>query len=342
MSDSCHYWQCVFLGVYNQPTWKPHLSSNRPKTIDLPQDAEGSGSLREDNTTEEKTALEVKTSLENAFIDNGRLQRGNDDAASVTLQTDTGEGNGLKLSEEANVKTEISEECQSAPSKDHSHELIKDEALLHTLEITHFPVGTNSDIKTTKVNAALFPKFHRSKSSHSFSHFSLARERTGVTSPPRIKPRSRSFANVSQVTGRNITANSPDHETCELYCSIKPATPSLGFDTGPLVKTGRRKSNFNRTKSFESALRKKPHGKSDSTTYGALDLPPFQRHTSADTGEQLVGATAIQGYSETDLTRSLPETVLANVRRYKGKNLRSERNRNEGVPHYNKFITSLS
>ena len=288
MFDSCQYWQCVFLGVYNQPTWKPHdLSSNRPKTIDLPQDAEGSGSLREDNTTEEKTALEVKTSLENAFIDNGHLQRGNEDAESVTSQTETGEGNELKLSEEAKVKTEISEECQSAPSKDHSHELIKDEALLHTLEITHFPVGTNSDIKTMKVNAALFPKFHRSKSSHSFSHFS-------------------------------------------------PATPSRGFDTGPLVKTGRRKSNFNRTKSFESALRKKPHGKSDSTTYGALDLPPFQRHTSADTGEQLVGAVAIQGYSETDLTRSLPETVLANVRRYKGKNLRSERNRNEGVPHNSK------
>lgn len=296
----------IFLGVSNLCASKPQESSSpvsTPENIDFPLNAQEDPSLKDDNTVKEK----------NTLIDNCQLPLEDQDAASEeAFPKDPRETKEFKYSEQGTVIADINVECQSTPVKDHRHDQpIQESALLQTVQITHFPVSTNSNMETATVCPALSSNFQRSQSFHSFSPLPLRSQSllkgTDIISFPRVKPRSQSFANGSQVTERNVITN---NKTQNSQYSILPEIPRQAFGTRPFCKTERSKSSFSRTKSFESALRKKPHSMSVSTTYRALNLPPFERRSTVVKGEQLKGIVAIPSYSESDFTRSLPETVL--------------------------------
>lgn len=280
-----------------------------------------------DHIAEETTTHGIKSPL-----DNSQLVSSNGEATADTLQKGSiSDESELNLSEYKKPLTrDKSEHCHLTSSKD-NHGQIQEQSSFRTVQITHFPVGTDSDIKTTTMKSPVLTNIQQSKSSHAFSPYSLRSssfvEGTRISSPRGQKPRSGSFANdfsALDVGSESSMINAPEnttrkiHDSYERQHSIHPATPSRAYGAGVLFDTQRFKSdeallsefspNLSRTKSFESAL-SNPHCKSDSTAYGGHDLPPFQRHPSAHKGEQLKG-TCTWRYSEPDLTRTLPQTVF--------------------------------
>ena len=237
------------------------------------------------------------------MIDNNQLSLSNRDATAETLLNDPSGQNELNLSEQAQV-TEISEHCQCTRLKGSRP---KQKEALQTLQITHFPVGTKSDINTTTVQSSMLSNFQRSQSFHSFSRNYSEIERTNITSFPGTSPRSQSLVNDRNITVKPETKAEIRQNSCQHQFSIEPIAPIRAFSIGPSFDSRRSRSNFTRTKSFESALRKKPHHKSDNSTSPASDLPVFQRHSAVLTGEQFKG---VWSHSEPDLTFSLLETVL--------------------------------
>lgn len=190
------------------------------------------------------------------------------------------------------------------------------ESSFESVQITHFPVGTNSGIKTTTVKSPVLKNSQRSKSSCGFSPFSFRSgsfiERTQKMSQENQKTRSRSFANDPLVNESDNTRQER-HDSFERQL-IGPATTERAHAAEGLFDAPRYKSgqvlaskfspNLGRAKSFESML-DNTRCKSDNAAYGGLDLPSFQRHSSALKGRQL--NVPYNWYSsEPDLTRTSP------------------------------------
>lgn len=256
--------------------------------------------------------------------------------------------------------SEKSKQRQLTSPKDRFCGASQTEPTFQTVHVTHFPVGTNSDIKTTTLKSPVLVNAQRSKSSHAFLPHSLRSssfiERTQKTSLQGQKARSRSFANdlsASEANSARGMVHAPENTTRERQepnerqHSIHPATPKRTCGTETLLDTQRPKSdealhsellpNLSRTKSFESIL-SDTRCNSDSTAYVGLDLPPFQRHLSSFKGGQLKG-TYNWSYSEPDLTRTVPRFLTLpytageqrgsvicgpQIERYKGKELRRQ------------------
>ena len=201
-----------------------------------------------------------------------------------------------------------------------------------TVQITHFAVGKNSDVKTTTVKSPVLTDNQRSKSPSVFSPFSPRSssfiERARKASVLEYKPRSRSLANdviAVEVISSSGIVNIPEKTNPEKYDSLKrQRSTDL---TGELLDTRRFKSdeklpldispNLSKSKSFESVL-SNIRCKAESPQYRDLDLPPYRSHSSVLKDGQLQGF----GYwscSESDLTYTLPETGFLTENRSPGR-----------------------
>ena len=191
------------------------------------------------------------------------------------------------------------------------------ESSFESVQITHFPVGTNSGIKTTTVKSPVL----KNSQSCGFSPLSLRSgsfiERTPKMSLENQKARSRSFANDRLVNGSDNTRreryDSFQRQPLVHSASTQRVHAAEGwFDDLRYKSDEILPSNFSpnlgRAKSFESML-DNTRFKSNNTTYGGPDLPSFQRHSSSFKGTQLNPPCNGWYSSEPDLTRSLQETV---------------------------------
>ena len=188
------------------------------------------------------------------------------------------------------------------------------ESSFESVQITHFPVGTNSGIKTTTVKSPVLKNSQRSKSSCGFSPYSFRSgsfiERTQKMSLENHKTRSRSFANDCLVNESDNTRQErrDSFERQLIYpATTQRAHVAEGLFEAPRCTSGQvLASNFSpnlgRAKSFESML-DNTSSKSDNAAYGGL--ASFQRHLSAIKGGQL--NTPCNWYSsEPDLTCTSP------------------------------------
>ena len=282
-----------------------------PENSSLVLGTGGDGSLEKDNPVRHITVHEVKRPLVNPWAKNCQLPLSKEGSTSEMLPKYPSKESEIKLNDEAEDITDIRVQCQRTASKNHNRETVQ------ALQITHFPVGTNSGIETTTVrDTALLSNI---QSANWFSVSSLRSnsvlEISDVTSPSRIKPRSQSLANDFRVNVSSVMTRTPDNRTqetrdcSERQYSIQPVDPNRDCDVEPLFKTGRSKSSFGGTKSLESALRKKSHCKSDDSTYRALDLPSPQRHSPVLKAEQLEETLPILGSSDSSFSSSSPEIV---------------------------------
>ncbi|XP_068699549.1 uncharacterized protein [Montipora foliosa] len=157
------------------------------------------------------------------------------------------------------------------------------------LQITHFPVDGNSE-----VNTALFLNTYESgnPSVHMFSpptENSDPLGRSDITSVPEAKPHDHSFFNDSQVT----------EKTMLLHLSGEAPEPEIFSNQLVYSTETRGTSNFNRTASLESGLRKK----SKNSIYRSLDT------SQGLSSENLKEAEAIPNYAESRLSHSTPEML---------------------------------
>lgn len=326
-------------------TLEPSSLERPPGNSDAFLTSNGDLILKEGRISEEKTTHGVKTPLQNSV---SQLMFNNEQAAKYKLPKGfiSNKTKPYQIEREKSL-SEKSEQRQLTSAKDRYR------GASQTVHITHFPVGTNSDITTTT-------NVQRSKSSHAFLPYSLRGssfiERTRKTSLQGQKARSRSFANdfsAVEANGARGMVHAPENTTQKRQepheHSIHPTTPKRTYGTETLLDTQRLKSdealhsellpNLSRTKSFESIL-SNTRCKLDSTAYVGLDLPPFQRHLSSFKGGLLKG-TYNWSYSEPDLTRTVPSAVFLTSsctagqqsgsvicgpqnERYKGKELRQQ------------------
>lgn len=141
-------------------------------------------SVQQNLAVTEKAKQDVKPSEADVPTDYNQLSLSTIDVTSEPLSKDFEGKNALDLSPEAN-STENRDDCISSPGP-------LEETGPQTLQVTHFPVNTNSGIKTS----VLSDRF-TSRSSLPFSRSRSFLERTRATSFLRTKLRSRSFANGS-------------------------------------------------------------------------------------------------------------------------------------------------
>lgn len=275
----------------DQSSLEKPLLGRPPGNSDSLLTSNGDVTLTEGHITEENTASQVK-----------------DEQATP--------GNSLK-----GIIGEKGEQEKSLRELGEKHLPSPRETSFETVQITHFPVGTNSGIKTTTVKSPVLKNSQRSKSSCAFSPFSSRSssfiERTQKTSLQKGKVRSRSFANDFMLKDSENTREER-HDSFEQQHLIRPVTAPRTHTADGLFDAPRYtpeevllsefSPNLSRAKSFESML-SNTRFKSDNTAYGVPDLPPFQRHSSPLKGGQL-NATCNWFYSEPDLTRTLQETVF--------------------------------
>lgn len=195
------------------------------------------------------------------------------------------------------------------------------ESSFESVQITYFPVDTNSGIKTTTVKSPVLKNNQWSKPSCGLSPFSSRSgsfiERTRKTSLENSKARSRSFEN-DLMGNESDNMRQERHNSFERQHLIGRATTQQAHAGKDLFDAPRCQSgevipsnfsqNFGRAKSFESMLSNTPF-KSDNKAYWGHDLPSFQRHSSALKDGQL-NAPCCWYFSEPDLTRTIQETVF--------------------------------
>lgn len=279
---------------------------------------------------------EVQTPLQNS----ASHQVFDNEQATADISPKALISNGIKSDQIAREISlmERSEQRQLTSPRDWYLGANQEKSTFETVQITHFPVDTSSDVKTSTL---------KSKSSSTFTPFSLRSssfiERTQKKSLQEQKPRSRSFANdfsASEANSINVMVNFPENTTQarqdprERQHSVHPTMPKRAYGTGALLGTQRFKTdgaplsellpNLSKTKSFESMLSNTRY-KSDSTAHEGLNLSPFQRHSSSFKGGELKG-TYKWSQSEPDLTRTLPATAFLVSPRTTGE----QRPRNEG------------
>lgn len=256
--------------------------------------------LREGHRTEEKITHREKAPLENTV---SQLMVKDERATASYLPK--------------GIIGDNSEKEKSLRELSELHLISPRESSFESVQITHFPVGTNSGIKTTTVKSPVL----KNSQPCGFSPFSLRSgsftERTREMSLENQKARSRSFAN-DRLVNESDNTRQERHDSLERQPLIRPVTTQRSHAMEGLLDTPRYKSgevlpsnfspNLGRAKSFESMLNN-TRFKSDSTGYGGPDLPSFQRHSSALKGGQL-NATSNWYSSEPDLTRTLQETVF--------------------------------
>ena len=220
------------------------------------------------------------------------------------------------------------------------------ESSFESVQITHFPVGTNSGIKTTTVKSPVL----KNSQSCGVSPFSLRSgsfiDRTPKLSLQNQKARSRSFAYDCLVSESDNTRQER-HDSFERQPVIRSPTTQRAHAAEGLFDAPRYKSgeilpstfspNFGRAKSFDSML-DNTRFKSDSTSYGGPDLTSFQRHSSVFKGAQL-NPPCNWYSSEPDLTRTLQETVfLTSPYRSPHRNSGPHSEPYEGKKHQEKHI----
>ena len=195
------------------------------------------------------------------------------------------------------------------------------ESSFESVQITYFPVDTNSGIKTTTVKSPVLKNNQWSKPSCGLSPFSARSgsfiERTRKTSLENAKARSRSFEN-DLMGNESDSMRQERHNSFERQHLTGRATTQHAHAGEDLFNAPRCKSgevipsnfsqNFGRAKSFESMLSNTPF-KSDNKAYWGHDLPSFQRHSPALKDGQL-NAPCCWYFSEPDLTRTIQETVF--------------------------------
>lgn len=275
---------------------------------------------KECHITEEKTSHGVKTPFQNLVSrPTFNSDQATEDKLPKGLISTTINSN---QNEKEKTLSEYSEQGQLTSPRDPYRGTNQEKAIFQTIQVTHFPIGTNSDIKTTTLKSeSSFPFPPVSSRSRSFI------ERTQKISRQGQKARSRSANGFSafEMNSSSGLVNTPEkiqqetgHDPHERQHSGYPTILKSAHDTGTLLDTQRSKSgeappseilsNLGRTKSFESIL-SNTRCKWDSTAYEGLDLPQFQRHSSALKGGELK-RTYNWSYSEPDLTCTLPETVF--------------------------------
>ena len=304
----------ILIGVDNTSTVKPQESPslvNPPESSSLVLGTRGDSSFEEDNPARDITVHEVKRPLANPLANNCQLPLRKEGKTSGMLPKDPNKESEIILNDDAEDITDINVQSQRTSSKNHNRETVQ------TLQITHFPIVPNSGIETTTIKDSNRLSNFQSGDRYSLSSFrsNSVLEISDVTSLSRVKPRSQSLANDFRVNVSTMMFNTPDDRTqetrdcSERQYSIHPVDPKRVIDIGPLFKTGRSKSSFGRTKSLESALRKKSHCKSDDSASHALDLPSPQRHSPVLKTGQLERTSPILGCSESNFSGSLPEIV---------------------------------
>lgn len=336
----------LFLGA-DQSSFE---ALNEPPSLGRPLEKNASTSstngdhtLKETDKTEAKAMHEEKTPLQNS----ASHQVFDDEQATADVSPKAVISNRNKSDQIAREKSlmERSKQRQLTSPRDWHLGENQEKSTFEPVQITHFPVDTSSDVKTSTL---------KSKSSHTFTPFSLRSSsfiwRTQKKSLREQKPRSRSFANdfsSSEANSIKVMVNFLENTTQarqdprERQHTVNPTMPKRAYGTGALLDTQRFKTdgaplsellpNLSKTKSFESVL-SNTCCKSDSTAYEGLNLSPFQRHSSFFKGGELKG-TYKWSHSEPDLTRTLPATAFLvspktigeqrpRNERYKGKKLR--------------------
>lgn len=162
------------------------FNDNSLENSQVSSDSQGDNgeSVQQNFTVTEKAKQDVKPSKADVLTDYNQLSLSAIEVTSEALSKDFEGENALELSPEAK-STEKRADCFSSPGP-------LEETGPQTLQVTHFPVNTNSGIKTT-----VFPDRFTSRSSLSFSRSRSFIGRTLATSFSRTKLRSRSFANGS-------------------------------------------------------------------------------------------------------------------------------------------------
>ena len=162
------------------------FNDNSLENSQLSRDSQGDNgeNVKQNFAVTEKAKQDVKPSKADVLTDCNQLFLSAIDVTSEPLSKDFEGENALELSPEAK-STEKRADCFSSPCP-------LEETGPQTLQVTHFPVNTNSGIKTT-----VLPDRFTSRSSLPFSRSRSFIERTFATSFSRTKLRSWSFANGS-------------------------------------------------------------------------------------------------------------------------------------------------
>lgn len=160
------------------------FNDNSLENSQLSHDSQGDNgeSVQQNFAVTEKAKQDVKPSKADVLTDYNQLSLSAIDVTPEPLSKDFEGQNTLELSPEAK-STENRADCFSSPGP-------LEETGPQTLQVTHFPVNTNSGIKTT-----VLPDCFTSRSSLPFPRSRSFIERTLATSFLRTKLRSRSFAN---------------------------------------------------------------------------------------------------------------------------------------------------
>ena len=307
--------------------------------------SKGDLTLKGGHITEEKTSHGVKTPLQtlvsrpmfnNEQATNDTLPKG---LISTIIKSNQNE-RGKSLSEKSGQRRLTS-------PRDRYRGANQEKAFFQTVQVTHFPIGTNSVIKTTAL---------KSESSFAFHPVSLRGrsfiERTQTISQKGQTKRSPSLANdvsalkVSSASGKvNAPEEIPqetEHDPQERQHSTYPTVPKSDYDTATLLDTPRFIFGdetvsqplpiLSRKESFELVL-SNTRCQTDSTACERLDLPPLHIHSSA-----LKGGKLKRSYNwsslEPDVTCTLPNTSPCTAggsvicgpqkERQKGKKLRKQ------------------
>ena len=286
----------VSLGI-DQSSLEPYSLGRPPVNIHSLVTSNSDPTPKLDHTTEEQITHGENASLEN----------------TVSLMTKEQGATASYLPE--GIIGDKSEQEKSFRELGELYLISPGESSFESVQITHFPVGTNSCTKTTTVKSPVLKNSQRSKSSCGFSPFTFRSgsftERTQKMSLENQKTRSPSCANDCLVNKSDNTRQERPGNSFKRQL-IHPATTQRAHAAEGLFDATSYKSgqvlasnfspNLGRAKSFESMI-DNTRSKLDSSAHGGLDL--FQRHSSALKEGQL-NVHCNWYSSEPDLTRTSP------------------------------------
>ena len=286
----------VSLGIA-QSSLEPYSLGRSPVNIHSLFTSNSDPTSKADHTAEEQITHGENASLEN----------------TVSLMTKE-EGATASYLPKGTIG-DISEKEKSLRELGELYLISPGESSFESVQITHFPVGTNSGIKTTTVKSPVLKNSQRSESASGFSPVTFRSgsftERIQEMSLEDQKTRSRSFANDCLVNESDNTRKERPGDSFKRQlihpANTQRAHAAKGLLDSPSYKSGQvlasnLSPNLGRAKSFESML-DNTRSKLDSSAHGGLDL--FQRHSSALKEGQL-NAHGNWYSSEPDLTRTSP------------------------------------
>ncbi|XP_022797464.1 uncharacterized protein LOC111335739 isoform X1 [Stylophora pistillata] len=192
----------------------------------------------------------------------------------------------------------------------------------HTIQITHFPVDTNSNINTATLKSSVLTDKQTSKSPSVFLAFSPRSssfiERVRRISAPEHKPRSRSPIKDDDSLDATFSSCISKKTKPKSYDSTKKQC-CTDLRTGALFDTRRNKVNeklsldlsphLGKSRSFESVLNSNQCKLDESEFPGDLVVSPCRGHSYVDKIELSQGLSNYS-YSESDLTYISSETVF--------------------------------